>query len=86
MALNITSRKADELTRKFAQMEGVSLSDAVAIAMQEAIDRRRQGEPIDDTVRRVLKKHGIVPSSTARQPLPKEVFDEMWGDRLDGEV
>ena len=86
MALNITSRKADELTRKFAQMEGVSLSDAIAIAMQEAIDRRRQAEPIEDTVNRVLKKHGIVPSPTAHQPLPKQVFDDMWGDRMDDET
>ncbi len=86
MALNITSRKADELTRKFAQMEGVSLSEAVTIAMQEAIDRRRHSETIQDTVNRVLKKHGIVPSPTAHQPLPRQVFDDMWGDPLDDDV
>lgn len=83
MALNITSEKADRLTRQFAEMEGVSLSDAVAIAMQEAIARRRSAETIQDTVKRVLKKHGITPSPTAHLPLPREVYDEMWGDKRD---
>ena len=86
MALNITSRRADERTRKFAQMEGVSLSEAVAIAMHEAIDLRRQAEPSEDTVSRVLKKHGSEPSPTAHQPLPRHVFDDMWGDHMDDDV
>ena len=80
MALNITNRKADELTRQFAQIEGVNISEAVTIAMQEAIARRRSNEAMRDTVRRVLKAHGIEPSPTASQPLPRKVYDEMWGD------
>jgi antitoxin VapB len=83
MALNITNRKADELTRRFAQMEGVNISDAVTIAMEEAIARRRTNETMRDKVRRVLKKHGIEPSPTASEPLPREIYDEMWGDVRD---
>jgi antitoxin VapB len=83
MALNITNRKADRLTRIFAQMEGVNISDAVTIAMEEAIARRRTKETMRDKVRRVLKEHGIEPSPTASDPLPREVYDEMWGDVRD---
>ena len=80
MALNITNRKADQLTRQFAQMEGVSISDAVTIAMEEAISRRRDSETPQETVARVLARHGIKPSAQSHQTLPRKVFHEMWGD------
>ena len=83
MALHVTNRRAEELTREFAQMEGVTLSQAVAIAMQEALASRSSTETPRDMVRRVLGKHGIVPSPTASQPLPREIYDEMWGDVRD---
>ena len=83
MALNITNRKADQLTRQLAKMEGVNISDAVTIAMEEAIARRRRSEPMRDKVRRILKDHGIQPSPTASELLPREVYDEMWGDVRD---
>ena len=84
MALNITNRRADQLARQLAKMEGVSISDAVTIAVEEAIARRRRSEPMRDKVRRILKDHGIQPSPTASEPLPREVYDEMWGDVRDG--
>lgn len=80
MALNITNRKADQLTRQFADMEGVNISDAVTIAMEEAIARRRQNETPRETVARVLARHGIQPSPQSREPLPRKVFHEMSGD------
>ena len=83
MALNITNRRADQLTRQLAKMEGVNISEAVTIAMEEAIARRRRSEPMRDKVRRILKDHGIQPSPTASEPLPREVYDEMWGDVRD---
>ena len=83
MALNITNRRADQLTRQLAKMEGVNISEAVTIAMEEAIARRRRSEPMRDKVRRILKDHGIQPSPTATEPLPREVYDEMWGDVRD---
>ena len=83
MAIHITNRRAEELTREFARMEDVPLSEAVAIAMQEAIAPRGAAEMPRDLVRRILKKHGIVPSLTASQPLPREIYDEMGGDIRD---
>lgn len=80
MVLNITNRKADQLTRQFAEMEGVSISEAVTIAMQEALSRRRQTETPRETVARVLARHTIKPSPRAHEPLPRKVFHEMWGD------
>jgi antitoxin VapB len=80
MAININNREADALTRKFAEMEGVGLTDAIVIAMREAIERRRLTETPIETARRLRDKYGIKLSDEAKKPLHKSVFDEMWGD------
>ncbi|KFC66390.1 putative transcription factor [Devosia sp. LC5] len=80
MALNVNNKQADELTRKFAQLEGVGLSEAIVIAMREAIARRRASETPRQTVERVLSKHGISNNAKIGQPLPRSAYDEMWGD------
>ncbi|WP_265519089.1 type II toxin-antitoxin system VapB family antitoxin [Nitratireductor luteus] len=81
MAINVNNHQADELTRKFAKMTGVSITDAIVIAMKEAIERRRNVETPLQTAKRLREKHGIVHSETARKPLPREAFDEMWDER-----
>ena len=40
MAINVNNAEADALTREFATMAGVSITDAIVIAMKEAIERR----------------------------------------------
>jgi antitoxin VapB len=80
MAININNREADALTRRFADMEGVGITDAIVIAMREAIERRRQAETPIETARRLREKYGVTLSEGAKKPLPKSTFDEMWGD------
>ena len=48
--------------------------------MKEAIERRRASETPLQAARRLREKHGIVLSDKARSPLPREAFDEMWGE------
>ncbi len=78
MPINVNNREADALTRKFAQMAGVGITDAIVIAMREAIERRRGGETPRQTAARLRAKHGIVLSERAGAPLPKAAFDQMW--------
>lgn len=80
MVINVTNREADALARKFADMEGVSISDAIIIAMTEAIERRRRSETSQQAASRLRTKHGITLTETARKPLPKSVFDAIWED------
>lgn len=80
MVLNVNNPEADALTRKFAAMAGVGITDAIVIAMKEAIERRRAAETPLEAARRLRQKHGIVLSEAARKPLPHQVFDEMWGE------
>jgi antitoxin VapB len=81
MTINVNNPEADALTRKFARMEGVGLTDAILIAMREAIERRRGKETPRQTAARLRKKHGVVADSRTAKPLSKQVFDEMWDER-----
>jgi antitoxin VapB len=80
MTINITNREASELTRKFARIEGVSLTEAVVIAMREALERRLSQESPVETAARLREEFGISLSHSARKPLDRSVFDDLSGD------
>lgn len=81
MPINVNNPQADALTRKFAAMAGVGITDAIVIAMKEAIERRRGAETPLQTAARLRERHGITVSSETSKPLPRRVFDEMWDER-----
>jgi antitoxin VapB len=80
MPLNVNNPEADALTRKFARMAGVGITDAIITAMKEAIARRRGAETPRETAAKLREKHGISLGRKAREPLPRQSFDEMWED------
>jgi len=80
MTINVNNPEADALTRKFAKLAGVGITEAIVIAMREAIERRRGAETPLQTAARLRAKYGVTLSERASEPLPKAVFDEMWGD------
>ncbi|TIW03645.1 MAG: hypothetical protein E5V74_08585, partial [Mesorhizobium sp.] len=41
MTININNKEADSLTRTLARIEGVGITEAIVIAMREALERRR---------------------------------------------
>ncbi len=79
MTINITNKEADKLTRTFAQMEGVGLTEAIVIAMSEALARRRNSESPLETAARLRNEFGIRLTGQARKPLPRSVYDELSG-------
>lgn len=81
MPINVNNPEADALTRKFAAMAGLSITDAIVVAMKEAIERRRNSETPRQTAARLREKHGITLAEVARKPLAAEAFDKMWEDR-----
>ena len=80
MTINITNPEADRLARQLARMEGVSLTEAVAMAVREAIDKRRRQETPLETAARLRAELGIVLPEHARKALPRRVYDEMSGE------
>jgi antitoxin VapB len=81
MTINVTNREADSLTRQFAKLEGVGLSEAITIAVREAIARRRKNETPLQTAARIRAELGVELTDDARRPLPRSVYDEMSGER-----
>ncbi len=78
MPINVNNPEAYALTRRFAHMTGVRITDAIVIAMKEAIERRRVAESPLQTAARLREKHGVSLRKPARKPLTREAFDEMW--------
>jgi antitoxin VapB len=79
MTINITNKDADKLTRTFAQMEGVGLTEAIVIAMTEALARRRNSKSPIETAARLRAEFGIELTEQARKPLPRSAYDELSG-------
>ncbi|TIO07723.1 MAG: hypothetical protein E5X88_16835 [Mesorhizobium sp.] len=80
MTININNKEADSLTRTFAKLEGVGITEAIVIAMREALERRRNRETPLETAARLRAEIGIKLNEQARRPLPRAVFDEMSGE------
>jgi antitoxin VapB len=80
MAINITSKEADRLTRRLAQIEGVSLTEAVVMAMHEALERRLARETPSQTAARLRAELGIELKPSAKRRLDRSVFDEYSGE------
>jgi antitoxin VapB len=80
MTINITNNEADRLTRKLAKVEGVGLTEAVVIAMKEALARRRAAVSPLETAARLRKQFGVALTDERRRPLPRSVYDEFSGE------
>lgn len=80
MTINITNEEADRLTRTFARIEGVGLTEAITIAMREALARRRSIETPLETAARLRKELGITLGDRGRTPLDRSVYDQLSGE------
>ncbi|WP_159952737.1 MULTISPECIES: type II toxin-antitoxin system VapB family antitoxin [unclassified Rhizobium] len=78
MPINVNNPEADKLTRQFAEIAGVGITDAIVIAMREAIERRSRVESAIETAARLREKHGVKINADMRKPLPRKAFDDMW--------
>ncbi len=80
MTINITNKEADALTRRLAKIEGVGLTEAIVLAMKEALARRRTAAGMRASVERLHAELGIELTDKMRKPLPRAVYDEMSGE------
>ncbi|MDR2154347.1 MAG: type II toxin-antitoxin system VapB family antitoxin [Burkholderiaceae bacterium] len=80
MPINVNNPEADALTRKFAALAGVGITEAIVIAMKEAIARQQTAPTPLETAARLREKHRIILDPRARKPLPGAVFDALWSD------
>lgn len=80
MALEANKAEADALTREFAALEGVGLSEAIVIAMKEAIARRARAETPQQTAERLRQKYDLEVTERSRRALPRSAYEDLWED------
>jgi antitoxin VapB len=84
MTLSIRNPEADLLARRLAKLEGGTVTDAVILALTEAIAARVAREDPSDTAQRILERHGLrFPKN--RRPVPPEAYDDLDHDLTAGD-
>lgn len=76
MVLNIRNPEADRLARRLAELDKVSITDAVIAALNEAIKARVVRETGGETARRILEKHGLA-FAPGREPIPAKAYHKL---------
>lgn len=77
MTLSIRNPEADSLARRLADLEGVNITDAVVLALKEALRSRLGQETPSETARRILERRGLMPSKAARAPVPSDAYHDL---------
>lgn len=78
MTLSIRNPEADRLARQLAAIERTTISDAVVIALKDALKARRQENAIQSG-QRILREEGLT-FVHGRQPVPPGVYHEFDHD------
>ncbi len=83
MTLSIRNPEADALARRLAEIDHTSITDAVMVALKEAIDARIRKETPSQTAQRILAKRGLA-FRPGRKPVPQDAYHDLDHD-LTGE-
>ncbi|RWK58571.1 type II toxin-antitoxin system VapB family antitoxin [Mesorhizobium sp.] len=79
MTLSIRNPEADALARKLAKIDRTTISDAVVIALREAVNARVRRETPSETARRILAKRGLAFPKN-RKPVPDRAYHDLDHD------
>ena len=79
MALSIRNPEADILAKRLARLNDTTVTEAVILALKEAIASRVAREDPSDTAGRILKRHSLsFPKD--RRPVPPEAYHDFDHD------
>ena len=84
MTLSIRNPKADLLAKRLAKLEGATVTDAVILALREAIAARVAREDPSETAQRILMRHGLSFQKN-RRPVPPEAYHNLDRDLTKGD-
>jgi antitoxin VapB len=82
MTLSIRNAEADTLARRLAQLDKTNITDAVVVALKEAIQRRVRQERPSETARRLMARRGLA-FRPDRKPVPDSAWHELDHDLAD---
>jgi antitoxin VapB len=76
MTLSIRNPEADALARRLAEIDRTSITDAVVVALREAISARIRQETPSQTAQRILAKRGLA-FRPDRRPAPADAYHDL---------
>ncbi|MBB5572243.1 MULTISPECIES: type II toxin-antitoxin system VapB family antitoxin [Rhizobium] len=76
MVLSIRNEEADTLARELARIDQTTVTDAVIVALREAINMRLRREAPSETARKILTKRGLS-FAPNRKPAPPEAYHQL---------
>jgi antitoxin VapB len=79
MTLSIRNPEADILAKRLARLNDTTVTEAIILALKEAIASRVAREDPRDTARRILKRHGLS-FAKDRRPVPPEAYHDLDHD------
>jgi antitoxin VapB len=79
MTLSVRNPEADALARRLAQLDQTTITEAIVVALKEAIQKRVQQERPSETAQRLLAKRGLG-FRPGRQPVPDSAWHELDHD------
>lgn len=81
MTLSIRNPEADALARRLAEIDQTSITDAVVVALKEAINVRIRKETPSQTAQRILAKRGLAIRPN-RKALPQGAYHDLDHDLM----
>jgi antitoxin VapB len=79
VTLSIRNPEADFLAKRLAKLDDSTITEAVIVALREAIAARIKREPAQETARKILERRGLAFVAN-RRPLPPEAYHELDHD------
>lgn len=84
MTLSIRNPEADALAKRLAKLDDTTITEAVIVALREAIAARTRREPAHETARKILARRGLS-FREGRRPVPPEVYHDLDHDLTGGD-
>ena len=79
VTLSIRNPEADRLAKRLAALNDTTVTEAVIVALREAIAARTRRESARETARKILERRGLAFVAN-RRPLPPEAYHEVDHD------
>jgi len=79
MTLSIRNPEADALAKRLAKLEDTTVTEAVIVALREAIATRVKRETPSETARKILERRGLS-FSKDRRPVPRHAYHDLDHD------
>jgi antitoxin VapB len=81
VTLSIRNPEADLLAKRLAKLDDTSITEAVIVALREALAARMKKETPQETARKILARRGLA-FVEGRRPVPPEAYHELDHDLL----